>query len=44
MGLRQLNALEAEFALNRDDPGAMDERFLGLKPASEAAVTVHSAL
>jgi uncharacterized oxidoreductase len=31
-------------ALNRDDPGAMDERFLGLKPAIEEAVKDHSAL
>lgn len=31
-------------ALNRDDPGAVDERFLGLKPALEDAVKDHSAL
>jgi len=31
-------------ALNRDDPGALDERFLGLKPALEAAVRNHDAL
>ena len=31
-------------ALNREDPGALDERFLGLKPALEAAVRDHSAL
>lgn len=31
-------------ALNRDDPAAVDERFLGLKPALEEAVKHHSAL
>ncbi|HEY0296074.1 MAG TPA: SDR family oxidoreductase [Bordetella sp.] len=31
-------------ALNRDNPAAVDERFLGLKPALEAAVKDHSAL
>ena len=31
-------------ALNRDDPAAVDERFLGLKPALEDAVKDHSAL
>lgn len=31
-------------ALNRDDPAAIDERFLGLKPALEDAVKDHSAL
>lgn len=31
-------------ALNRDDPGALDERFLGLKPALAAAVRNHDAL
>jgi short-subunit dehydrogenase len=31
-------------ALNRDDPAAVDERFLGLKPALEEAVKDHSAL
>lgn len=31
-------------ALNRDDPQAVDERFLGLKPALEEAVKDHSAL
>jgi len=31
-------------ALNRDDPAALDERFLGLKPALEAAVRNHDAL
>ncbi len=31
-------------ALNRDDPAALDERFLGLKPALEAAVRNHAAL
>jgi uncharacterized oxidoreductase len=31
-------------ALNRDNPAAVDERFLGLKPALEAAVQDHSAL
>ncbi len=31
-------------ALNRDDPAAIDERFLGLKPALEEAVRDHSAL
>ncbi|MGA0532797.1 SDR family NAD(P)-dependent oxidoreductase [Hansschlegelia sp. KR7-227] len=31
-------------ALNRDDPAAVDERFLGLKPALEGAVKDHSAL
>jgi hypothetical protein len=31
-------------ALNRSDPAAVDERFLGLKPALEAAVNDHSAL
>ena len=31
-------------ALNRDDPRAVDERFLGLKPALEEAVKDHSAL
>jgi uncharacterized oxidoreductase len=32
------------FALNRDNPAAIDERFLGLKPALEDAVKDHSAL
>jgi uncharacterized oxidoreductase len=31
-------------ALNRDNPAAVDERFLGLKPALEDAVKDHSAL
>jgi short-subunit dehydrogenase len=31
-------------ALNRDDPAAIDERFLSLKPALEDAVRDHSAL
>lgn len=31
-------------ALNRDNPRAVDERFLGLKPALEEAVKDHSAL
>ncbi|MFG1301599.1 SDR family NAD(P)-dependent oxidoreductase [Xanthobacter sp. V3C-3] len=31
-------------ALNRDDPAAVDARFLGLKPALEEAVRDHSAL
>jgi uncharacterized oxidoreductase len=31
-------------ALNRDDPAAIDERFLSLKPALEEAVKDHSAL
>jgi hypothetical protein len=31
-------------ALNRDDPVAIDERFLSLKPALEDAVKDHSAL
>jgi short-subunit dehydrogenase len=31
-------------ALNRDNPTAVDERFLGLKPALEEAVKDHSAL
>lgn len=31
-------------AMNRDHPEAVDERFLGLKPALEAAVRDHSAL
>jgi uncharacterized oxidoreductase len=31
-------------ALNRNDPAAVDERFLGLKPALEEAVKDHSAL
>lgn len=31
-------------ALNRTDPAAVDARFLGLKPALEAAVRDHSAL
>ncbi|MCS0496259.1 SDR family NAD(P)-dependent oxidoreductase [Ancylobacter sp. MQZ15Z-1] len=31
-------------AMNRDDPAAVDERFLGLKPALEEAVRDHSAL
>ena len=31
-------------ALNRDNPAAVDERFLGLKPALEEAVRDHSAL
>jgi NAD(P)-dependent dehydrogenase (short-subunit alcohol dehydrogenase family) len=31
-------------ALNRDHPAAVDERFLGLKPALEEAVKDHSAL
>ena len=31
-------------ALNRTDPAAVDARFLGLKPALEAAVKDHSAL
>jgi short-subunit dehydrogenase len=31
-------------ALNRDNPAAVDERFLGLKPALEVAVRDHSAL
>lgn len=31
-------------ALNRNDPAAIDERFLGLKPALEDAVKDHSAL
>jgi uncharacterized oxidoreductase len=31
-------------ALNREDPAAVDERFLGLKPALEEAVKDHSAL
>ena len=30
-------------ALNRDDPAAVDERFLGLKPAREEAAKDHSA-
>lgn len=31
-------------ALNREDPAALDERFLGLKPALERAVRDHAAL
>ena len=31
-------------ALNRDNPAAVDEQFLGLKPALEDAVKDHSAL
>ena len=31
-------------ALNRENPAAVDERFLGLKPALEEAVKDHSAL
>jgi hypothetical protein len=31
-------------AANRENPQAVDERFLGLKPALEAAVRDHSAL
>jgi len=30
--------------LNQSDPGALEERFLGLKPALEAAVRNHDAL
>ena len=31
-------------AANRGNPAAVDDRFLGLKPALEEAVIVHSAL
>jgi hypothetical protein len=31
-------------ATNRDDPAAIDERFLTMKPALEEAVSGHSAL
>jgi uncharacterized oxidoreductase len=31
-------------ALNRNNPAAVDERFVGLKPALEGAVKDHSAL
>jgi short-subunit dehydrogenase len=31
-------------ALNRENPSALDDRFLGLKPALEEAVKDHSAL
>ena len=31
-------------ALNRENPSAVDDRFLGLKPALEEAVKDHSAL
>jgi uncharacterized oxidoreductase len=31
-------------ALNRENPAAVDERLLGLKPAQEEAVKDHSAL
>jgi len=31
-------------AFNRDDPAAIDERFLSLKPRLEDAVKDHSAL
>jgi hypothetical protein len=31
-------------ALNRDNPAAIDDRFLGLKPALEEAIKDHSAL
>lgn len=37
-------ARAAMLDLNRTDPAAMDARFLGLKPALEAAVRDHSAL
>ena len=37
-------AREQMLALNRDNPGALDERFRGLKPALEDAVKDHSAL
>lgn len=35
---------EKMIALNRKDPAAIDERFLGLKAALEEAVKDHSAL
>ncbi|MEZ0212565.1 MAG: SDR family NAD(P)-dependent oxidoreductase [Xanthobacteraceae bacterium] len=42
--IRGGEARERMIALNRDDPAAIDERFLGLKPALEEAVKDHSAL
>lgn len=38
------DARTAMVALNRENPAALDERFLGLKPALEAAVRNHAAL
>lgn len=42
--IRGGEARDRMIALNRDDPLAMDERFLALKPALEDAVRDHSAL
>jgi hypothetical protein len=42
--MRGGEAQEQMIALNRDSPTAIDERFLGLKPALEEAVKDHSAL
>jgi len=37
-------ATDKMIALNRDDPAAIDQRFLGIKPALAEAVRDHSAL
>jgi hypothetical protein len=37
-------ARAAMIALDRENPAALDARFLGLKPALEAAVKDHTAL
>jgi short-subunit dehydrogenase len=42
--IRGSEARAQMIALNRDNPAAVDERFLGLKPALEDAVKDHSAL
>jgi hypothetical protein len=42
--MRGGEAREQMITLNRDNPTAIDERFLGLKPALEEAVKDHSAL
>ncbi len=42
--IRGGEARAQSIALNRSNPAALDERFLGLKPAFEAAVKDHSAL
>ncbi len=42
--LRGGEARAQMIALNRENPAAVDERFLGLKPALEEAVKDHSAL
>ena len=43
-GAMEVDARTTMIAVNREGPAALDRRFRGLKPASEAMVRDHAAL